>query len=218
MNIKIEKIYDFLLNEYGCQGWWPLLDFGYHPNDYGFPKNDYQQFEIIVGAILTQNTNFKNVTMALINMKKLDILNPKKILEIELEELSFAIKPTGYFNQKAIRLKIIANFYLELNGRTPKREELMKLKGVGNETADTILLYAYKEPNFVIDAYTNRIFKSLKLVKEKISYLEFKKMIEKNLPKDYKVYNEFHALIVEHAKRYYRKNKTKEDFLKQLLF
>lgn len=212
MNLK--KIYDKLLKSYGPQGWWPLLEVkgnnptktgsvnGYHPGDYSYPRNDSERFEICLGAILTQNTAWPNVERALINLKKLNAINPKKILTIPEEKLKKAIKPAGYFNQKAKKLKIFSESYISLNGRTPTREELLHLWGVGPETADSILLYAYHQPIFVVDAYTRRIFSRLGLIKEKASYDEIQALFHKELKKNYELYNEFHALIVEHAKRH----------------
>ncbi len=216
----ILKIYNFLLNSYGPQGWWPLIELqdsggtnptktgsvqGYHPGDYTYPHTDSQQFEIICGTLLTQNTSWQQVERALINLKLLDSLSPWAILSLDPETLKEAIKPAGYYNQKAIRLKILAKWYLELRGRTPEREELLSLKGVGPETADSILLYAFKQPSFVVDAYTRRIVSNLGLKGEKAKYSEIKSFFEDNLPKDSVIYQEYHALLVEHAKRYYQK-------------
>ncbi|HHY00013.1 MAG TPA: endonuclease III domain-containing protein, partial [Methanothermobacter sp.] len=111
----------------------------------------------------------------------------------------------GFLNQKSVYIREITKFFLFLEGTTPSRSEILKVKGVGNETADSILLYAYKKPEFVIDTYTRRIFSHLGLVDEKISYMEFKKLFENNLPLSVPIYQEYHALLVEHAKRYYRK-------------
>ncbi|WP_269852106.1 endonuclease III domain-containing protein [Methanosarcina horonobensis] len=115
------------------------------------------------------------------------------------------MRPAGYYNQKAVRLKTLAEWFLELKSRTPEREELLSLKGVGPETADSILLYAFKQPSFVVDAYTRRIISNLGLADEKTKYSEIKALFEENLPEDMIVYQEYHALLVEHAKRYYQK-------------
>ena len=216
----ILKIYNFLLNSYGPQGWWPLIELhengganptktgsvqGYHPGDYTYPHTRIQQFEIICGAMLTQNTGWQQVEKALINLKQIDSLFPEAIFAIDPEILREAIKPAGYYNQKAVRLKILAGWFLELKGRVPEREELLSLKGVGPETADSILLYAFKQPSFVVDAYTRRIVSNLGLSGEKAKYSEIKAFFEDNLPKDPVIYQEYHALLVEHAKRYYQK-------------
>jgi len=216
MNL-LNRIYNILLRKYGFQGWWPLLRCkganptktgsikGYHPKDYSYPKNDKQRFEICIGAILTQNTSWPQVEKALINLKKIDAINPKKIKEIEIKKLCNAIKPAGYFNQKARKIKEFTDFYLSLKNRIPARDELLMVWGIGPETADSILLYAFKMPEFVVDAYTRRIFSNLGFIKKNSSYEEIKKLFENNLPKNLKIYQEYHALIVEHAKRYYSK-------------
>jgi len=192
---QIQKLYKELLKEYGHQGWWPLIDVnGYHHKDYSYPKNKNQIFEICVGAILTQNTSWKQVEKALINLSKLKALEPKALKELNNNKLKKAIKPTGYFNQKAKKLKIFAEFYLDLKGKTPTRIQLLEIWGIGPETADSILLYAYKQPTFIIDAYTKRIMNF------KGKYDELKQLFEDNLKKDYKLYQEFHALLVEAGK------------------
>ncbi|MFH1316461.1 MAG: endonuclease III domain-containing protein [Candidatus Woesearchaeota archaeon] len=223
----IKKIFQFLLNEYGPQGWWPLIDIngknptktnsirGYHPGDYSYPKNEKQKFEICVGAILTQNTAWPNVEKALINLRKINSISARKIIDLSDAKLKKAIRPAGYYNQKAKKLKIFSKFYIALKGKTPSRTELLSVWGIGKETADSILLYAYKEPIFVVDTYTKRIFSHLRLIKPDDDYDDIRKKFEINLPKDYKIYQEFHALIVEHAKRCYGKKKEKNCFLKK---
>jgi len=213
-------IYGFLLDSYGPQGWWPLIELhdssgtnptktgsirGYHPGDYTYPHTESQQFEIICGALLTQNTSWQQVERALINLKQIDSRSPEAVLSLDPETLKEAIKPAGYYNQKAARLKILAEWFLELKGKTPEREELLSIKGVGPETADSILLYAFKQPSFVVDAYTRRVVSNLGLADEKAKYSEIKALFEENLPKDLATYQEYHALLVEHAKRYYQK-------------
>lgn len=214
---KIRQIYNALLKIYGPQGWWPLLGCkgtkptktgsikGYHPRDYSHPKNNNQKFEICIGVILTQNTSWPQVEKALLNLKGLNALNPKEMKNLKLEKLKQAIKPAGYFNQKAKKLKIFAEFYINLKARTPTREELLNIWGIGPETADSILLYAFNVPEFVVDAYTRRVFANLGFIGQKAKYNEIKKLFENNLPKNLKIYQEYHALIVEHAKRHYSK-------------
>ena len=150
--------------------------------------------------ILTQNTSWLQVEKALLNLKELKALDPKNIIKLKTEILKDAIKPAGYFNQKAERLKLLAKWFLKIK-ETPSRQELLSLKGIGAETADAILLYAFKIPEFVIDAYTKRILIDLKLVNKNAKYNEMKEIFENDLPKDYKLYQEFHALLVEYAKR-----------------
>ena len=221
MDKGIIAIYEALLDAYGPQGWWPVAG-SYHPGDYGVPKNEEEAFEIIVGAVLTQNTAWTSVERALKNLRRIDALNPHKILALSLDVLKSAIRPAGFFNQKAIYLREMADFFVGLKGRTPSRKELMSVKGVGNETADSILLYAYKRPEFVIDAYTKRIVISLGLAERKAGYMELKNLFESNLPGDVALYQEYHALLVEHAKRFYS-SKAREssgasmDFLREIL-
>ncbi len=208
----MKKIYSKLLKIYGKQGWWPLLAIkgknptktgsikGYHPGDYSYPHNDRQKFEICIGAILTQNTSWINVEKALIGLNENKLIDAKKILKIKDEKLKEIIKPAGYYNQKCTYLKEFANFFLKLNN-TPSREELLEVKGIGKETADSILLYAYQIPNFIVDAYTRRLMISEEMIKGKEDYDFIKKMIEDLIEKDYKIYQEFHALIVECGKQ-----------------
>ena len=216
----IGRIYDYLLSSYGSQGWWPLIElheaggtnptktgslWGYHPADYTYPKTRAQQFEIICGSLLTQNTNWIQVEKVLLNLKSLDSLSPEGIISLSSEVLKESIRPAGYYNQKAVRLKHLATWYLELESKIPERNELLSLKGVGPETADSILLYAFKQPSFVVDAYTRRIITNLGLADEKADYNQIKVLFEENLPKNFEMYQEYHALLVEHAKRYYQK-------------
>lgn len=216
-------IFNKLLEEYSYQGWWPIISYdginptktgvvrGYHPKNYDFPRNDNEQFEIIIGSILAQNTSWSSVEKALINLSNLDSFDGFSadfILNLAVsDENSFkeAIRPAGYFNQKFNYLQNIANFYNDLEGKIPSREELLSIKGVGNETADSIRLYAYGQSEIIVDAYSRRIFSYLGLINEKDSYIKIKKFIGSNFEGDFKKYQEFHALIVEHAKRYYTK-------------
>lgn len=205
--MQLKQNYEKLLELYGPQGWWPLLEVqgtnptktgsikGYHPGDYSYPKTDRQRFEICIGALLTQNTAWSNVEKALLNLEKLNAINPKKILEMHDEKLREAIRPAGYFNQKAKKLKIFAAFYLSAK-KMPTREELLALWGIGPETADSMLLYAFKVPTFVVDAYTRRVFN----FPTDMPYDEIKRRFESAIAPDAQMYQEYHALIVEHAK------------------
>lgn len=219
MNVtdQLMKIYQKLYNLYGPQGWWPLINLnstnpnktgsirGYHPNNYNLPVERNDIYEVILGAILTQNTSWLQADKALFNLNELNAINPLKLLDLDNETLKLAIKCAGFLNQKSIYLREITKFFIKLDGKVPKREELLAVKGVGNETADSILLYAYKQPEFVVDAYTKRIFSHLGIVDENIKYMELKELFESNLKRNTAIYNEYHALIVEHAKRYYNK-------------
>jgi len=208
MKKRLEVIYEKLLKEYGPQGWWPISS-KYHPSDYSFPKDKNEQFEIIIGALLTQNTQWTSVEKSLNNLKKLDALEPRSLLKLDDEKLKNAIRPSGYFNHKSERLKLLAEWFLKDEG-IPTREDLLKLNGIGPETADSILLYAYKVPSFVVDTYTKRILMGLELIDTSFGYNEIKKLFEGTLKPDYKIFQEFHALLVEHAKEL--KN-GKENFL-----
>jgi len=208
-------LYRRLLRTYGPQGWWPLLALhgrgtnptktgsirGYHPGDYSYPKTERQRFEVCAGAILTQNTAWPNVERALVRLERSRLIDPKKIMRVEEARLRRLIRPAGYFNQKARKLKAFARFYLSLKGKVPSREQLLGVWGVGPETADSILLYAYGEPEFVADAYTKMVLSGMWLVAADASYEEVKRFCVARLPRDVQVYQELHALLVEHAKR-----------------
>lgn len=227
---QIKFIYEKLYDLYGPQGWWPLINLNsynsnktgaircYHPKNYELPEERNQIYEIILGAILTQNTLWLQAEIALFNLNELNAIEPEKLLHLDDKSLKSAIRCAGFLNQKAIYLREITKFFIEIDGRVPARKELMTVKGIGNETADSILLYAYKQPEFVIDAYTKRIFVHLGLADENIKYMELKELFESNLPRDIAVYQEYHALIVEYAKRYYSKKPYGvDDPLKDLL-
>ncbi len=206
-----QKIYHRLYALYGPQGWWPLLrrsatriQCRYHPNDYSYPKTARQRFEIGLGAILTQNTNWTNVEKALINLATHKLLDAGAILRAEPERLKQLIRPAGYFNQKTRKVRVFAEYFLGLKGRTPERDALLALWGIGPETCDSILLYAYHVPVFVIDAYSRRIFNSLGLSSE-TDYERLRCLCERALPQDPVLYQEYHALLVTHAKRFYSK-------------
>ncbi len=211
--MKLIDLYYRLYEKYGPQGWWPLLDCkgtnptcagiinGYHPGDYWFPKNYLQQFEIALGAILTQNITWVNVEKALINLQKYDLLNPEKIIKSDQEIILSVIKPCGYYNQKLKKILNLAHFFLFLKDKKPSRTDLLNIWGIGPETADSILLYAYKIPSFVVDAYTKKLFSTLNLVDTKMNLNEIKLFCEQELPPDFILFQEFHALIIEHSKQ-----------------
>ncbi len=210
---KLMLIFKKLLKEYGEQGWWPIIkDKSSHYNIKFKLKEKtlMEKFEISIGAILTQNTAWKNVEKALINLKQNNLLNPQGIIKVDNKKLSLLIRPAGYFNIKAKKLKEFTKFFLshkeEFENNTISREELLNVWGIGNETADSILLYALNKPFFVVDAYTRRLFYRLGFFhSEKIKYEEAQDFFHKNLDMDYKLFNEYHALIVEHAKQHCKK-------------
>ncbi|MEM5799335.1 MAG: endonuclease III domain-containing protein [Candidatus Aenigmatarchaeota archaeon] len=191
--MNLQKIYELLLKKIGKQNWWPA-------------ETD---FEIIVGAILTQQASWKNVEKAIKNLKENNSLDPKAIYDIKISELQKLIKPSGFYKIKAQRLKNFVNFlYDRFNGDLNKlfslekdaiRKELLSVNGIGKETADSIILYSAQKPIFVVDAYTKRIFNRVGLIKEN-DYEKIKKIFESNLPKDVELYKEYHALIVELGK------------------
>ena len=184
------KIYNSLYNYFGPLNWWP----GDTP------------FEIMVGAILTQNTSWSNVEKAINNLKKENLLEPRKLYRISREELAQLIKPSGYYNIKARRLKNFINLFVnDFEGSAKKifsgdsgelRKKLLNVNGIGPETADSILLYAGRKPFFVVDAYTKRIFSRHKLISKDSTYYQIQEFFTNNLDRDVKLFNEFHAQIV----------------------
>ena len=193
MKKDLLSIHDLLLKRFGPQKWWPADT----------------EFEVIVGAILTQNSNWKNVERAIANLRENNLLEPEGIHSVKEERLKALIRPAGYYNIKAKKLKEFINFlfdnYKNLDEllalpQDELREQLLSIWGIGPETADSIVLYAAEKPSFVVDAYTRRIFSRLGLVDDGIDYDDLKKFFENNLPEDVGLYREFHALVVELAK------------------
>ena len=217
MTVKIEDefrlIYNKLYKLYGPQGWWPLLvvdistekgvKMVHHPLNYDLPKTRNETYEIILGTILTQNTAWTSAEIALRNLKALNAINPESLLDLDSEIFKQAIRSAGFVNQKSVYIKEVTKFYMGLDGNIPTRKELLEVKGVGNETADSILLYAFKQPEFVVDTYTKRIFSQIGLIDYNDNYIKIKNLFETRLPNDLIIYNEYHALIVKHAKKYY---------------
>ena len=226
----LKSLYNTLISVYGPQGWWPIRG-RYHRGDYEIPQTPSQRFEVIVGAILTQNTAWNNVRIALDRLFERGVTTHLALTQLSDSALRELIRPSGYYNQKARKLRVISRFVLSLNqdssnrdsrnsdsrdrnskgsgpggtppeGRIPKREELLGLWGVGPETADSILLYVYKQPTFVIDAYTRRFLSRMGVIGAAMGYEELRELFMKKLPKDHRVYNEYHALCVQHAKEF----------------
>ena len=193
------EIYESLYSYFGPQNWWPADT----------------PFEVCVGAILTQNASWKNVKKAIENLKKKDLLEPFKIYEIPVEVLAQIIKPSGFYNIKAKRLKNFVKFLVEnyqgnldalfSKGLYEAREELFSIKGLGKETVDSILLYAGNLPIFVVDTYTYRILNRHSLIPEETTYDEIQALFMENLPHDPKLFNEFHALLVACGKNFCKK-------------
>jgi endonuclease-3 related protein len=205
------ELYKKLFSLYGPQGWWPVRsEFkgrGYHPGEFGLPKTRKGKFEVCIGAILTQNTAWIQVEKALVNLFAAKINTPEKILKTDSQIIATLIAPAGYRNQKTIYLKNIAEWFKKIYTPTPKsytqefRDELLKIKGVGRETADSILLYAFHLPTFVIDTYTKRTLAALKIFDEKTPYETLRLWFMDNLELSVPLFQEYHALFVEHGKR-----------------
>ncbi len=221
----IAEIYEILLDAYGTQGWWPLYalrgtegrdDRGYSKKPVKSTKfslseklSPLSRFEIAAGAVLTQNTAWTNVEKSLDRLVWSGLLDPEKIRDSSPEMLAETIRSSGYYNQKVRKLKILASFLMDgdyLKGeQSPRRDDLLGLWGIGKETADSILLYAFDVPLFVVDAYTKRIFKRLGLLTGTEDYDEIALLFTDSLNRNAKVYQEYHALIVKHAKEHCRK-------------
>ena len=193
-----------MFDAFGPRQWWP----GETP------------FEVVIGAILTQNTNWSNVEKAIKNLKTASKLSPEGIYGLSITELAELIKPSGFFNVKAKRVKAFINWlFSRYEGNLSKmfardlqtlRSELLSVKGIGPETADSILLYAGNMPTFVVDAYTHRIFSRHELIPEESTYDDMKSFFEENLPKDVQLYNEYHALLVNIGKMFCKPRKVCE--------
>jgi endonuclease-3 related protein len=201
---KIQKLYSRLLKNYGPQGWWPIGGL-YHKGDYSYPKTENEKFEICAGAVLTQNTSWTNVEKALYNLQKEQVLTPDAVISSLDETLKKLIRPAGYYNQKTVYLKALSEFFKTLDGGIPSREQLLACRGIGNETADSMLLYAFNQPQFVVDTYTRRILSHFDLCTPDEKYMNIKTLFEESLPADVVVYQEYHALLVEFAKRHFQK-------------
>jgi len=193
---RLIEIYELLLERFGQQHWWP----------------GETQFEIIVGAILTQNTNWTNVEKAIGNLKAAELLTPEAIRDLNAAELAALIRPAGYFNMKAQRLKNFVQWLFDdYNGNLAAldeidtqrlRAEILAVKGVGPETADSILLYALGRDVFVVDAYTARVAVRHGLIEADADYEQLRDLFESNLCKDVRLFNEYHALLVRVGKEF----------------
>lgn len=191
-------IYQQMFDRFGPQHWWP-----------GRTKT-----EIIIGAILTQNTNWENVKKAIVNLRRAKMLTFSALRDADEKTIAELIRPSGYFNVKAKRLKnFVRFFYQEYNGSWKKfqsdpfpvlREKVLSVNGVGPETADSILLYALDKPIFVIDAYTKRALSRHRMIKEGDDYHAVQKLFMDNLSPDVAFFNEYHALFVRLAKEHCR--------------
>ena len=195
---QLTQIYDLLLERFGPQHWWP----------------GDTQFEIIVGAILTQNTNWTNVEKAIANIKAADALSPTALYRVSHEKIAVLIKPAGYFNVKARRLKSFLTWLfdeydgelknLEQLSTSRLREELLNIKGIGPETADSIVLYVFNQPVFVVDAYTARVMGRHGFIEQGCDYEQLQELFQSNLVEDTQMFNEYHALLVRVGKEFCR--------------
>ena len=196
---RLTEIYNILLKSHGHQHWWP----------------GDTAFEIMTGAVLTQNTNWLNVSKAINNLKDAGLLDPEKLLRNK-KKVSQLVKPSGFYRLKGQRLLTFCEYYVtrykantkQMKKRNLKilRNELISIKGIGKETADSILLYALDRPVFVVDAYTRRIFSRHGYFGYDDSYDEIRLLFERNLPRKSKIYNEYHALLVKLGKTKCKKN------------
>ncbi|MBW2117986.1 MAG: endonuclease III domain-containing protein [Deltaproteobacteria bacterium] len=193
---KLMDMFDLLFAHFGPQDWWPA-------------ETD---LEMMVGAVLTQNTNWKNVERAIENLKSKHLLTVNALCSMSIDALAQEIRPAGYYNIKARRLMNLIHFMNDQYGEDLSeffrdetqiiREGLLSVNGVGPETADSILLYAARRPVFVIDAYTHRILKRHGMSEEYATYYELQELFMDHLPEDQELYSEFHALIVQTGKNY----------------
>ncbi|HEC24802.1 MAG TPA: hypothetical protein ENI54_02105 [bacterium] len=206
----LHVIYDILLGEFGHMNWWPA-------------KSD---FEVMIGAILTQNTAWTNVEKAIDNLKTHDLLSFEAIYKIDSNLLKEHIRPSGYYNQKTLKIKAFINFakkeynfsidLMKKENTYVMREKLLTIFGIGEETADSILLYALKKPVFVIDAYTRRILERHNIIENafKEKYEHIQRFFTANIPRgkaNVSLYNEYHALIVKTGKMFCKKTPQCDD-------
>lgn len=194
INQRLKDIYHRLMTAYGWQHWWPAEE----------------PFEVMVGAILTQSAAWRNAEKAIANLKAAKALSPEAIRRLPLLELARIIRPCGYYNTKALKLKSLAGWlgnhcHDDLNRLFASdiedlRRQLLSIRGIGWETADSILLYAAAKPVFVIDAYTRRIMSRIGFAQDNHSYAVYQQLFMENLPADARLFNEYHALLVRLAK------------------
>jgi endonuclease III related protein len=211
MASELITIYKLLLGAFGPQYWWP----------------GESQFEIIIGAVLTQNTNWQNVSKAIDNLKQEELLSPEVLYHLPGEILAEKIRPSGYYNLKAGRIKNLLHFLkdqcdnhqVELSASglekilkqevTTLRKGLLSVKGIGPETADSILLYAGEKPVFVVDNYTQRLLLRHNLIFAESSYEDIQEFFTSQLQPEVKLFNEYHALIVKTGKDFCKKSKPR---------
>ncbi len=201
----LRRVYQRLYDHFGPQHWWP----GETP------------FEILVGAILTQNANWQNVEKAITNLRQAGVLSLEKMSELPPDLLAGYIRPSGYYNIKAGRLRNLLAHINQAHGgdldaflgqdAAVLREELLSIRGIGPETADSMILYAAGKPVFVVDAYTHRILSRHDIIPGEFGYREIQELFTDNLEEDVALYNEYHALLVRTGKEYCRKSAPRCD-------
>ncbi len=211
----VGRLHRRLAARYGPQGWWPLASLagrpgfdqrGYHPGRYGVP-GPRRRFEVAAGAVLTQNTSWGNAESALAALRAARLLTPAALLACPPRRLAALIRSSGYYHQKARKLRALAAFLAAGSGRRagiPARADLLALWGIGPETADSILLYAWHLPVPVVDAYTRRLFHRLGWTGPRAGYEELSALCAAGLPAEAPLLQEFHALVVRHAKEHCR--------------
>jgi len=195
-NKTLLGVYNRLYRHFGPRKWWPASS----------------PFEVMIGALLTQNTAWRNVEKAIANLKAADCLTPHKLHNLDHSQLANLIRPAGYFNIKAKRLKSFLNWLfdrhegrladLEAINTWQLREELLGVKGIGPETADSILLYAFDRPVFVVDTYTARVAVRHHLIEPEAGYAQLQDLFQSNLQQDTQLFNEYHALLVQIGKNF----------------
>jgi endonuclease-3 related protein len=203
MRGKLNLIYRRLYSFFGPQHWWPADN----------------PFEVMVGAILTQNTNWQNAERAIGNLKKHGLLNPRKLYRLPPKRLATFIMPAGYYNIKARRLKNFLIFLfrsykgkiknMSLQDKGELRSALLSVNGIGPETADSILLYALDKPVFVVDAYTKRMLLRHRIIDQGADYSQIQNLFMKNLKNNVRLFNEYHALLVRLGKEYCLKTRPR---------
>ena len=194
LNNRLEDVFDRLLSRYGPQHWWPADS----------------PFEVMVGAVLTQATAWTNVERAISRLKDANTLSPAAMRDLETDALAALIYSSGFYNAKAQRLKALVEYLgddydddinaMRLEDSAKLRKELLAVRGIGEETADAILLYALGKPSFVIDAYTRRLLVRLGITPQSETYSAYQQMFRESLPPDTGLFAEYHALIVQHCK------------------
>jgi len=215
MNV-IPLVYRRLHAFHGPQGWWPIVNPETLASEYhvSAPRNNEDFFEIAIGAILTQNIAWKNVERGMTGLKRRGLLDPRSLAKIRKDRLGLIIRPTGYYNQKAKKIKNFISWYAryEYDARPlcqadphALRDELLDINGIGPETADSILLYALNIRIFVVDAYTRRIFTRLGVLAGMEGYHDVQRLFHARFRGSLDDYKEYHALIVSHGKDYCKK-------------